>query len=191
MVKSMSDQQVIYLDTNILVSMLTEDTLSARAIEWFESQAEPLAISAWVCTEFNAVAGLRKRKGELSAAVAKVAIETLHERAEKNFLILNVSNEAAILAAAWLRNPDCNLQTGDALHLAVAHTANATTLATFDERFAKAAQKLKLANLKIVLIGEKVGRLEQARATYKVAQPRSRTAVARRTTKITTKTRKK
>jgi predicted nucleic acid-binding protein len=109
MVKLMSDQQVIYLDTNILVSMLTEDALSARAIEWFESQAEPLAISAWVCTEFNAVAGLRKRKGELSAVVAKVAIETLHERAEKNFLILNVSNEAAILAASWLRNTDCTI----------------------------------------------------------------------------------
>ena len=166
MVKLMNDRQVIYLDTNILVSMLTEDALSARAIEWFGSQVVPLAVSAWVCTEFNAVAGLRKRKGELSAVVARAAIETLRERAEKNFLMLNVSNEAATLAAAWLRNTDCTLQTGDALHLAIAHTGGATTLATFDERFAKAAQKLKLLNLKIVLIGEKVRRVEQKRAVY-------------------------
>ena len=92
----MNDRQVIYLDTNILVSMLTEAALSARAIEWFESRVEPLAISAWVCTEFNAIAGLPKRKGELRAAVAKVAIKTLHERAQKNFLMLNVSNEGAM-----------------------------------------------------------------------------------------------
>lgn len=95
MAKLMNDRHVIYLDTNILVSMLTKDAISARAIEWFESQVEPLAISAWVCTEFNAIAGVRKRKGELRAAVAKVAIKTLHERAEKDFLILNVSNVAA------------------------------------------------------------------------------------------------
>ena len=184
MVKLMNDRQVIYLDTNILVSMLTEDALSARAIEWFGSQVEPLAISAWVCTEFNAVGGLRKRKGELSAAVAKVAIETLRERAEKNFLMLNVSNEAATLAASWLRNTDCNLQTGDALHLAIAQTAGATTLATFDERFAKAAQKLKLANFKIVLIREKARRVEQTRAAYKVAKPINRAALAKTKKKI-------
>jgi predicted nucleic acid-binding protein len=184
MVKLMSDRQIIYLDTNILVSMLTEDALSARAIEWFEAQVEPVAISAWVCTEFNAVAGLRKRKCELSAAVAKVAVETLRERAEKNFLMLNVSNEAATLAATWLRNPDCNLQTGDALHLAIAHIAGATTLATFDERFAKAAQKLKLANLKIVLIGGKVRRVEQTRAAYKVAKPTNRAASVKTKKKV-------
>jgi len=103
MAKLMNDRQVIYLDTNILVSMLTEDALSARAIEWFESRVEPLAISAWICTEFNAIAGVRKRKGELRAAVAKVAIKTFHQRAQKNFLMLNVSNEAATLAASWLR----------------------------------------------------------------------------------------
>jgi predicted nucleic acid-binding protein len=184
MVKLMSDRQIIYLDTNILVSMLTEDALSARAIEWFEAQVEPVAISAWVCTEFNAVAGLRKRKGELSAAVAKVAVETLRERAEKNFLMLNVSNEAATLVATWLRSPDCNLQTGDALHLAIAHAAGATTLATFDERFAKAAQKLKLAKLKIVLIGGKVRRVEQTRAAYKVAKPTNRTASVKTKKKV-------
>ena len=141
MAKLMNDRQVIYLDTNILVSMLTEDALSARAIEWFESRVEPLAISAWICTEFNAIAGVRKRKGELRAAVAKVAIKTFHQRAQKNFLMLckqRSCNACRIVAA----NTDCNLQTGDALHLAIAHTASATMLATCDERFAKAAQKL-------------------------------------------------
>lgn len=186
----MNDRRMIYLDTNILVSMLTEDALSARAIEWFESQVEPLAISAWVCTEFNAVAGLRKRKRELSAAIANMAIETLRERAEKNFLMLNISNEAVILAASWLRNTDCTLQTSDALHLAIAHAAGATALVTCDERFAKAAQKLKLANLKIVLIGGKVRRAEQTRTAYKVAKPTKRAAAVETTITPTKKTKR-
>ena len=46
MAKWINDRQMVYLDTNILVSMLTEAALSARAIEWFESRVEPLAISA-------------------------------------------------------------------------------------------------------------------------------------------------
>jgi uncharacterized protein len=169
MVKSMSDGETIYLDTNILVSMHTEDALSARAIEWFDAQDVRLAISEWVCVEFNAVTGLRNRKRELRRDVAIDAIDTLQKRAQSHFIMLPVTNEATALAGLWLRNPDCTLQTGDALHLAIAHTSGATTLATFDERFAKAAQKLKLGRLKIELIGEKVRRVEQRRARYVVS----------------------
>jgi uncharacterized protein len=159
---------MIYLDSNILVSLLTEDSLTERAIAWFDSQNEPLAISAWICTEFNAVAGLRKRKGELAMAVAQSAMSTLDVGSREHFAMLPVTNEAATLAASWLRNPDCSLQTGDALHLAIAHKGGATTLATLDDRFAKAAKKLKLHSLKIVLIPERSHKAEQKRAAYKV-----------------------
>lgn len=168
MVKSMRDAETIYLDTNILVSMLTEDSLSMTAIGWFESQMDRLAISEWVCVEFNAVAGLRNRKGELKRDVAKLAIETLQKRAQSHFLMLPVSNEAATLAAAWLRNPDCTLQTNDALHLAIAHASGATKLATLDERFAHAAQKLRLHHLKIELIRPAPPRVAHKRAAYAV-----------------------
>ncbi len=166
MVKSMSEGETIYLDTNILVSMHTEDALSARAIVWFDSQDARLAISEWVCVEFNGVTSLRNRKRELRRDVANLAIETLQRRAQSHFIMLPVTNEAAALASLWIRNPDCTLQTGDALHLAIAHTGGATVLATLDERFAKAAQKLKLVGLKIELIREKVRKVEQKRAAY-------------------------
>ena len=124
-----------------------DPSLSARAIAWFHSQDERLAISEWVCAEFSAVAGLRNGKRELRRDVARLATETLRNRAQSHFLMLTVSDAAATLAAEWLRNPDCTLQTSDALHLAIAHTGAATTLATFDERFAKAAKKLPLRNM--------------------------------------------
>jgi predicted nucleic acid-binding protein len=168
----MSDRQIVYLDTNIVLSLITEDGLSPSAIDWFNAQIDSLAISEWVRAEFNGVTGLRRRKGELTANVANIAIMALQERTMKHFLMLNIGNEAISLAADWLRNIDCTLQTGDALHLAIAHLGGATTLATFDERFAKAAQKLKLRNLAIELIPAKPSRpvptrrVEQERATY-------------------------
>jgi uncharacterized protein len=159
---------MIYLDTNVLVSLLIEDSLSKSAALWFAVQEEPFAISEWLRAEFNAVIGLRNRKDELSAQDARAALAKLDTKAERHFAMLHVTNDAATLAAAWLRYPDCNLQTGDALHLAIAHKGGATTLATFDDRFAKAAKKLKLHNLKIVLIPERSHKAEQKRATYKV-----------------------
>ncbi|MBC7624328.1 MAG: hypothetical protein H7232_13170 [Aeromicrobium sp.] len=40
-----NDGQTIYLHTNILVSILTEDGLSATAIDWLDAQSGRLAIS--------------------------------------------------------------------------------------------------------------------------------------------------
>ncbi|MBC7624329.1 MAG: type II toxin-antitoxin system VapC family toxin [Aeromicrobium sp.] len=108
---------------------------------------------------------MRYRKGGLKRDVAKLATETLERRAQSHFVMLPVSNKAAALAAEWLRNP---LQTNDALHLAIAHAGGATTLATFDERFAKAAQKLRLHNLKIELIRPAPPWVAQKRAAYLV-----------------------
>jgi uncharacterized protein len=159
---------MIYLDTNVLLSLLVQDAESENAETWYLTQPAPIAISRWVIAEFFASVNLRRRKEEVNPVLATTAIAALEEQAEKNFVVIPTSNEAAVLAASWLRNPDCNLQTGDALHLAIAHKGGATTLATFDDRFAKAAKKLKLHSLKIVLIAERMRRVEQKRAAYKV-----------------------
>ena len=170
---------MIYLDTNILVSLHINDSLTASAEGWIAEQTLPLALSEWVRAEFHAVIGLRKRKNELSAAMSHKAISSFTTRVDNYHHLLPVSNEAATLAAEWLQNPDCTLQTGDALHLAIAQCGGATTLATFDTRFAKAAQKLRLRNMKVELIGEKVRRIGQKRAAYVV--PDVATAKAART----------
>ena len=157
---------MIYLDTNVLVSLHVQDSLTERVELWFAANAQPLATSEWVRAEFYAVAGLRKRKGELNMVEVKTALATIDARIEKYFVQLPVSDEAATLAASWLRHPDCALQTGDALHLAVARKGGAASLVTCDERFAKAALKLKLASFKILLIPPTSPRIEQKRAGY-------------------------
>jgi hypothetical protein len=66
----------------------------------FESQAVPLAISAWVCTEFNAAAVY----ANATASSAYKCLGKLPSRhfasAEKNFLDVECGNEAATLAAS-------------------------------------------------------------------------------------------
>ena len=160
---------MIYLDTNVLVSLHVQDSLTERVELWLAANEQPLATSEWVRAEFYAVAGLRKRKDELTMAEAKTALAAIDARIEKYFVQLPVSDEAATLAASWLRHPDCALQTGDALHLAIARKGGATALASCDERFAKAALKLKLASFKILLIPPTSHRIEQKRAGYSVA----------------------
>jgi predicted nucleic acid-binding protein len=167
---------MIYLDTNILVSLRIGDGNTVIAEEWFAQQPAPFAISAWVIAEFIGHVGLRVRKGEVSTRNALRIIETFDEAVSTNLSLLKADDSAVMLSSTWLRDTNCSLQPADALHLAIAHSACATTLATFDERFAKAAQKLKLTNLKVVLIGEKARRVEQTRAAYKVAKPINRAA---------------
>jgi predicted nucleic acid-binding protein len=159
---------MIYLDTNILVSLQVGDGNTAAAEQWYAQQSEPLAISAWGVAEFYAHLGLRCRKGDVTGQNAKLILDAFDESAAKNLTMLKNDGSTIELITSWLRNPDCNLQTGDALHLAIAHKGGATTLATLDDRFAKAAKKLKLHNLKIVLIPERSHKVEQKRATYKV-----------------------
>jgi predicted nucleic acid-binding protein len=159
---------MIYLDTNILVSLQVGDSNTAAAEQWYAQQSEPLAISAWSVAEFYAHLGLRCRKGDVTGQNAKLILDAFDESAAKNLSILKNDGATIELITSWLRNPDCNLQTGDALHLAIAHKGGATTLATFDDRFAKAAKKLKLYDLKIVLIPERSHKAEQKRAAYKV-----------------------
>ena len=164
---------MIYLDTNVLVSLFIGDDLSKRAVEWVALCEEQIACSEWARAEFHSVLGLRKRKGELAPADANKAIAAFQASLAVHFAMLPVTDGAAALAATWLQNPDCNLQTGDALHLAIAGKERATTVATFDERFAKAAAKLRLPNIKIVLISNQAHKAKQKRAAYRVPTPKS------------------
>jgi predicted nucleic acid-binding protein len=181
---AMNQQECIYLDTNILISLLINDGLTAAAEEWVANQTSAFAISAWTRAETNAVIGLRKRKGEFTSNEARAAIKEFAVRADTYLQTIPVSNDAAALAAEWLRDPDCPLQTGDALHLAVAQIGGATVVATFDARFAKAAQKLKLRNMQIELIGAKPRRAAQQRATYVVKAEKSIRKSAKKRTKL-------
>ena len=143
---------MIYLDTNILVSLLVGDSNAATTREWFSRQFTPLAISAWGIAETYSHIGLRCSKGEVTARNAARIVATFDALIATNLVLLKSSDTALFRASSWLRSPDCALQAADALHLAIAIENEAAAIATFDQRFARGIEKLRIAGLKVIAL---------------------------------------
>jgi predicted nucleic acid-binding protein len=143
---------MIYLDTNIFVSLLAEDAGSVAAQEWWAGQTVPLGTSTWVAAEFYSHIGLRCRKGEESTRNAARIIDAFDTLVSINLSLLKSSDAAVLRAASWLRSPECSLQASDALHLAIAVENEAAAIATFDQRYARGIEKLRIAGLKVIAL---------------------------------------
>ena len=163
---------MIYLDTNILVSLLAGDDGTVAAQEWWASQSVPLGTSAWVAAEFYSHIGLRCRKGEETIRNAARIIDTFDALVSNSLSLLKSSDAAVLRASTWLRPPDCALQAGDALHLAIALENEAAAIATFDHRFARGVEKLRVAGLKVIALPAAGGlhRVQQRLADYSVTE---------------------
>ena len=163
---------MIYADTNILVSLLAGDDCAAAAADWWAAQSVPIGISSWVAAEFNSHIGLRCRKKELSARQASALTAAFDEMVSTNLAMLKSSDNAMLRVATWLRSPDCALQTSDALHLAIALDNEAAAIATFDHRFARGVEKLRIAGLKVIAlpITSAPQRAQQKSADYNVTE---------------------
>ena len=170
---------MIYLDTNILVSLLALDGSTSAAEEWWATQSTPFGISAWVVAEFYSHMGLRSRKNEITSRQASAYIAEFDQMVTTNFTLLKSSDAAILRASTWLRSPNCALQAADALHLAIALENEAAAIATFDVRFAKSIEKLRIAGLKVIALPvADITSARQARAKYNVTERDIAKAVA-------------
>jgi predicted nucleic acid-binding protein len=104
---------MIYLDTSVVVALLTPEERSAQALDWFGQSREPLISSDWLITETHSALGIKQRHHGLSSGARQ--------------------------AADLLQDPGLGLRAGDALHLAVALHSRCTHLASFDSRMQQAA----------------------------------------------------
>ena len=161
---------MIYLDSNVLVSLFIDDSNTGSAKTWYVAQSGPFALSRLTVVEFLAVTGLLKRRAALKPATAKVTIAAFEAEVDRSFVILPIDDGVWDLVASWLRDPDCALRAADALHLAVAVRSGSSHIVTFDERFARAARKLRSVPPEVLLLaGEDSGgvRVKQPRASYR------------------------
>lgn len=163
---------MIYLDTNILVSLLAGDDCTTATQEWWASQSVPLGLSTWVTAEFYSHIGLRCRKGEETARNAARILESFDELVSTSLTLLKTNDTAVHRASSWLRSPDCALQTGDALHLAIALENEAAAIATFDQRFARNIDKLRIAGMKVIALPNDgaLHKIQQKLADYNVTE---------------------
>jgi uncharacterized protein len=49
---------MIYLDTSVVVALLTPEERSAQALDWFAQSREPLISSEWLITETHSALGI-------------------------------------------------------------------------------------------------------------------------------------
>jgi predicted nucleic acid-binding protein len=139
---------MLYLDTCVLLALLTPEVHSPPASAFLEQAAETLAISPWSATELHSALALKVRTGALSATDADRVLEVFESSLAPGLLWLDLEADDFRNANACLRGWSTSLRAADALHLAIA-SGRGATLCSLDAPFVQAAQQLGLAALLI------------------------------------------
>ncbi len=137
-----AEPSMIYLDTSVVVALLTPEERSTQALDWFGQSCEHLISSDWLITETHSALGIKQRHHGLSSAARQVAGEQFERLLEGGVELRSLDRERFRQAAELLQDPGLGLRAGDALHLAVALHSHCTHLASFDSRMQQAAAAL-------------------------------------------------
>ncbi len=130
---------MLYLDTSVLVSALTNEADTGAVQAWLSRQdARDLTISDWVETEFSSVLSTKLRTGQLGPEHRAAALAAFTRLAAETLQVLPVERASFRTAARFANQPTLSLQAGDALHLAICADRGAT-LCTLDRRLGEAA----------------------------------------------------
>jgi uncharacterized protein len=128
----------VYFDASVILSLLVDDALTARAEAYVARENPTPTISDWAAAEVSAAIGVRLRRGELDLAGATKALSQFDIWRSATATRCTVTADDAVAADSFLRRLDLTLRAPDALHLAIARRLTAP-LATFDTRMADAA----------------------------------------------------
>src|SRR5579863_7775305 len=102
-----------YLDTNILVALLTPEPFSGRADAFLQSNNEPLIVSDFAAAEFSSAVARRVRMREFTLDQARITLSRFDtwmgcaaDRSE-------ISPADVAIATTFLRRLDLTLRTPD------------------------------------------------------------------------------
>ena len=130
---------MLYLDTSLVVSSVSVEVRTDDVIRWMEQQdQDEFAISDWVVTEFSSAASLKLRTGVIDSARRTAMLAQFAKLSVHTFHVLPVEASAFRTAARFCDQPQLNLRSGDALHLAVC-AENGATMCTLDQKLNQAA----------------------------------------------------
>jgi uncharacterized protein len=135
---------MLYIDTSVLVSALTNETASEKMQEWlFQQSADGLAISEWAITEVSAAFSMKVKMGHIEAHHQAETIAAFNRLVALSFSVFPVSTIDFRTAARFADHSATGLRAADALHLAVASNQGAI-MVTLDKHLAEAANALKV-----------------------------------------------
>jgi uncharacterized protein len=131
-----------YLDTSLLVAALTNEAETGRVQAWLAGQdADGIAISDWVTTEFSSALSIKLRAGQIEPVHRADALAMFTRLSADSLTVLPVSGLQFRTAARFADQYALGLRAGDALHLAICADHGAT-LCTLDRRLSEAGPAL-------------------------------------------------
>ncbi len=120
-----------YLDTNVIVALLTPELLSLRADGFLANNSDGLIVSDFAAAEFAAVIARRVRMRSFTPAAGRQALATFDTWVTRSAWRIEMNAVDVAAADALLRRLDLTLLTPDAIHIAIARRLGAT-IVTFD-----------------------------------------------------------
>jgi predicted nucleic acid-binding protein len=138
---------MIYVDTSVVVALLTLEPKTEAAIAWYADLSETPISSDWLIIEFASAMSIKLRARQLSENNARRAHEEFDALQSGGLRVAAVSRTAFTHAAVLAKRHRHGLRAGDSLHLACALEFGASHVATLDADFARNATR---SGLKIV-----------------------------------------
>jgi uncharacterized protein len=131
-----------YLDTSLVVSLLTPEPATALAQQWLaDHSAAGVHVSDWVTVEVSSALAIRRRRQDIDDDQMSFARQTYELLRASTLSSVPVRRSDFEQAATWTSRHELSLRAADALHIAVASNAE-LELITRDVVQAKAARGL-------------------------------------------------
>lgn len=123
----------LYLDANVVFSLLVDEPSTDRAESFLRRRAEPLIVSDFAAAELLSAVARRVRMRELTSAQGQFVLSRVDLWLNRSANQIEIGPGDIAVAAAFLRRLDLPLRTPDAIHIAISQRLD-STLVTFDRR---------------------------------------------------------
>ena len=135
---------MVYVDTSVLVALLTNESKSAAVSRWYGECDEDLVSATWCVTEFASALGIKQRTGQIDETTAHAAWQQFGRLCSNDLRLLPVDPATFHRAALLVLDPASGLRSGDSLHLAAALDAKVKSMATLDGVLARNSTRMEL-----------------------------------------------
>ena len=137
----------VYLDTSAVAKLFLKEPASPQFGSFFRRQIRPPAVSTLTTLELRCLLSRRRRAGDIDLAAEQSAVAEFENLIRFELLLAYPLDDSHARTAIDLLAtlPEHPLRTLDALHLAIARSLQADTIATADRVLGEAARSLHFA----------------------------------------------